>query len=94
MNLSDLFFIQSAHHAACSEARIFPVYYRMNLRSLFISALALVPALAVAHPGHGDNALHLHLGLPSSSNALDLRLTFAALVLGLVYHAVRAFKRR
>jgi hypothetical protein len=32
--------------------------------------------------------------MPAADNALDLRLTFAALVLGLIVQALRAFKRR
>lgn len=67
---------------------------RMKLRSILFSALTLAPVAAFAHPGHDINALHLHLGVPTSGNALDLRLTFAALVLGLVFHAVRTIKRR
>lgn len=67
---------------------------RMKLRSLFFSTLALAPIATFAHPGHDLNALHLHIGVPAPQNALDLRLTFAALVLGLVFHAMRTFKRR
>ncbi|NBV85458.1 MAG: hypothetical protein EBS01_04170 [Verrucomicrobia bacterium] len=66
----------------------------MKLRSLLFSALALVPMFASAHPGHDASALHLHLGNPGANNALDLRLTFAALVVGLIAQALRAFKRR
>ena len=67
---------------------------RMKLRSLFVSAFALAPVATFAHPGHDLNSLHLHIGVPAPQNALDLRLTFAALVLGLVFHAVRTFTRR
>ena len=67
---------------------------RMKLRSLFFSTLALAPIATFAHPGHDLNSLHLHIGVPAPQNALDLRLTFAALVLGLVFHTVRTFKRR
>ena len=66
----------------------------MKLRSLLLSALAMAPMFASAHPGHDATALHLHLGMPAANNALDLRLTFAALVLGLIVPALRAFKRR
>jgi hypothetical protein len=66
----------------------------MKANTYFLTALAMSAALASAHPGHGTNALHLHLGSPAATNALDLRLTFAALVLGLACQAMRAFKRR
>jgi hypothetical protein len=56
--------------------------------------LALCPMIASAHPGHESSALHLHMGLPSAANALDLRLTFAALVLALGWQALRVFNRR
>ncbi len=57
-------------------------------------ALSLSPVIALAHPGHGTSALHLHLGAPTAANTLDLRLTFAALVLALAWQAVRTIKRR
>lgn len=66
----------------------------MKASTFFVTALALSASLASAHPGHESSALHLHLGVPSTGNSLDLRLTFAALTLGLLYQAVRAFKRR
>ena len=66
----------------------------MFFKSLFLAALTLLPTFAMAHPGHDVNALHLHVGTPSTASSLDLRLTFAALVLGLVYQAFRAFNRR
>ncbi len=66
----------------------------MKAKSILTAALALSPMIASAHPGHGETALHLHLGAPAVGNALDLRLTFAALVLGLAFQAVRALKRR
>jgi hypothetical protein len=56
--------------------------------------LALSPMIASAHPGHEASALHLHMGLPSAANTLDLRLTFAALVLALGWQALRLSKRR
>jgi len=66
----------------------------MKAKTYFVTAFAVSAALASAHPGHDTSALHLHTGMPSAANALDLRLTFAALVLGLAYQALRAFKRR
>ena len=66
----------------------------MKASTLFVTALTLSATLASAHPGHDSSALHLHLGAPTGANALDLRLTFAALVLGLAYQALRSFKRR
>jgi hypothetical protein len=66
----------------------------MKASTFFVTALSLSTVLASAHPGHDTSALHLHLGMPSTANTLDLRLTFAALVLALAFQAVRAFKRR
>lgn len=66
----------------------------MNSSRLLSLGLALSPMIASAHPGQEAGALHLHLGLPSAANTVDLRLTFAALVLALAWQAVRALKRR
>lgn len=65
----------------------------MNATRLIFSALALIPVVGSAHPGHESSALHLHLGAPAAFNALDLRLTFGALILALAYQAMRALKR-
>jgi len=67
---------------------------RMNAKTLSLIVLSLSSIMASAHPGHDAGVLHLHLGTPAASNALDLRLTFAALILGLSYQALRSFKRR
>ena len=66
----------------------------MKVKNIFVAALALVPAFASAHPGHDTTALHLHLGSPGALNAVDLRLTFAALILCLAVQALRSTKRR
>ncbi len=66
----------------------------MKVKNILVAAIALGPAFASAHPGHEASALHLHLGSADASNALDLRLTFAALVLCLAYQTLRISKRR
>ena len=66
----------------------------MKLKNVFFAALALAPTLASAHPGHEATVLHLHIGNPGVSNAVDLRLTFAALVLCLAVQTLRGCKRR
>jgi len=66
----------------------------MKFVNLLVCSLTLAPVLANAHPGHSDNALHLHLGLPAAVNSVDLRLTFGVLVLGVLHLALRASKRR
>ena len=65
----------------------------MNATRLIVTAIALIPVIGSAHPGHESSALHLHLGVPTAVNSLDLRLTFGALVLALAYQAMRALKR-
>ncbi|MEI6713295.1 MAG: hypothetical protein WCO60_06055 [Verrucomicrobiota bacterium] len=66
----------------------------MKIQRVVLAALSLTPALAFAHPGHEVNALHLHAGVPTASNSLDLRVLCAGLVLGLAVHAFRSAKRR
>jgi hypothetical protein len=66
----------------------------MKLNKFIAPIVCLLPCVASAHPGHDTNALHLHLGAPLQSNALDLRLTLAALVLAFAWQGVRAFRNR
>lgn len=66
----------------------------MKIQRLLLAALALSPAVALAHPGHDASALHLHAGIPSVANTVDLRLAVAGLVLGLAYLGFLSFKRR
>jgi multisubunit Na+/H+ antiporter MnhC subunit len=66
----------------------------MSHKSFSALILALVPTLASAHPGHDPNVIHLHAGIPSAANTLDLRLIFAALVIGVCFQAFRAVNRR
>ena len=65
----------------------------MNAKRLIFTAITLIPVVGAAHPGHESSALHIHLGTPTALNALDLRLLFGALILGLAYQAMRATKR-
>ena len=66
----------------------------MNAKTLSLIVLSLSSIVASAHPGHDSGVLHLHLGAPAAANAVDLRLTFAALILGLAYQALRSLNRR
>ena len=53
---------------------------RMNFRSLALSLALFFPTGAFAHPGHASTALHLHAGVPTAGNALDVWILAAALV--------------
>jgi hypothetical protein len=59
---------------------------KQNLRHSFLAALALLPAIAVAHPGHSafDPTVALHPG-----HAGEYLLVFCGAA-GVVFFAVRA----
>jgi hypothetical protein len=66
----------------------------MKFKNLFLSLLAVSPSLAVAHPGHGTPALHLHVGAPDALNSIDPTLIAASLLVGSLLLAFRLHKGR
>jgi hypothetical protein len=66
----------------------------MKFKNLFLSLLAVSPSLAVAHPGHGTSALHLHVGAPDALNSIDPTMMAAGLLVGSLLLAFRLSKGR
>jgi hypothetical protein len=66
----------------------------MKFKNLFLSLLAVSSSLAVAHPGHGTSALHLHVGAPAALNSIDPTLIAAGLLVGSLLLAFRLHKGR
>jgi hypothetical protein len=66
----------------------------MKFKNLFLSLLAFSPSLAVAHPGHGASALHLHVGGLDALNSVDPTIIAAGLLAGSLLLAFSLQKER
>jgi hypothetical protein len=80
-------FLSLSQSPACRDAESLRER-EMNFRSLVFCLAVFSPAALVAHPGHFATTVHVHVGMPTSGNSMDVWI-LALAAMGLVASLVR-----